>query len=238
MAEAQETKPWKTQAEVKKLTIGTKYLGSGAFGNVYVGRITFAGEKSKQVAVKRFYENMAPGYFNKVKFDDEVVGHYQEAIAKLRQEKVPVLKTGFVKHKGSIVQVQELYANSNGSKITEALQEVNVDPRIIQDPQTKKQLFDIIGGIINAGLNPHPDTIGVVQTSKGKRLVVHDLDFLAHINYAKPRNFFSVARDLNDRLMDWREKFNQAGVGSAEFLAELEKRVNRPEVLNEIRNLE
>ncbi len=236
-----EEKLWKTRLEVKRLTIGKRELGRGKVGIVYSGRIWFADQKSKKVAVKVFNPEMTEEFFDRPHIDEEIVRHYEEVIAKLRKEKLPVLKTGFVKHGGKFVQVQELYAKSTGSKITDPRRldvlPQEYDLQIIRDPQTKERLLDTISGIINAGLIPHHDTIGIVKTKTGNRLIIHDLDFLAHTNYLNDNP------ELNNQGLEmvlnlWRKDFREAGIPHEEFIGGLKTRVKTKEGLAAIREME
>ena len=224
-----ELKPWKTRLDVERLTIGKYKLGEGTIGKVYIGKMWLKGQKPKRVAVKVFELGAAEQFFGKPEIDEEVIRHYEEAISKLRAAKVPVLKTGFVKHKGQWVQVQELYgATQKGSKIIDSrLPDKTINPALISR-ETQGQLLDVIAGIINAGLSPHPDTIGMVQTSKGTRLIVHDLDFLAHTNFIKDSYAADVQESLNRRLERWVAVFEKAGVKRRTTLRELKKRITHP----------
>jgi len=114
-----EKQPWKTRDDIKWLTIGKRKLGEGKFGKVFEGRLWLKGQKPKRVAVKVFNSDTAREYFFKPEIDEQSITHYEEAIAKLRRAGVPVLKTGFVKHEGNWIQVQQLHAISTGSKIAD-----------------------------------------------------------------------------------------------------------------------
>ncbi len=96
----------------------------------------------------------------------------------------------------------------------------------------------MIAGIVNAGLNPHADTIAIVRTITGPRPIVQDLDFLAHVNYIKPRRQSDIAHDLERRLKKWILAFRAAGVSPQVTLRELKNRVTHRDGIKALENLE
>ncbi len=219
---------WKTREDVRRLVIGKKELGRGWVGIVHVGRIWFKGQKPKRVAVKVFEPSAAEEFFKKPAFDEEVVKHYEEAIKRLRQAGVAVPKTGFVKHEEQWVQVQELFgASKKGSKITD-IRGLNQTAlaEIVQNEAEKRRLFDLVGKIINAEFIPHSDSIGIVQTKSGRRFIVHDLDFIAHIHFLQKRLYRDVFfAEIPNYLRIFVAKMQRAGMKRSEVVDELIKRV-------------
>ncbi|MBI4406427.1 hypothetical protein HY571_00770 [Candidatus Micrarchaeota archaeon] len=231
---------WKTREQVKRITISSRVLGSGAFGQVYHGRIWFKGAKPKRVAVKLFRPHTAKHLFERSEIDDEVVRHYEEAIARLHRAGVNVPKTGFVKHKGQWVQVQDLFSRQGASKIRDIrLLEPEI-PEIVNNERERSALFDLVGKIVNAGFIPHPDTIAAVQTRNGRRFFVQDLDFLAHVNFLQTltRMHPSDLRNaLVNRLNVFIIKMQSGGMNRQEAISELKKRITNPQALRALRNI-
>lgn len=114
-----EQTPWKTREDFIRLKVGKRQIGKGLYGKVFVGKMWLKGKGPKSVAVKVFEPWAAEEFFEKPHMDDEDIGHYEEAISRLKRAGVPVLRTGFVKHNGQWVQVQELFAKKTGSKIAD-----------------------------------------------------------------------------------------------------------------------
>ncbi len=162
-----EYKPWKTEADVERLTFkktSKNCIGSGAFGDVYLGRVKFKGEKSKRVAVKVF---LALGHGNMWR------RHYEAVIQKLHGEGAPIPKTSFVEHEGQHVQVMELFgAKEKGSKIKNVFLSKHTE-------QNRTELINAICSIVNAGYYPPSDAIGFRSTKYGPKAIIHDLDNLA-----------------------------------------------------------
>ncbi|MFH0713047.1 MAG: hypothetical protein V1722_00145 [Candidatus Micrarchaeota archaeon] len=195
---------WKTASEVKRLVVSDKEIGQGAFGTVYHGRIWFKGKKPLRVAVKKFH----PGW----QVTDEVIRAYRQTLENLRRVGAPMPKVGFVKHEGNWVQVSAVYgATARGSKFEPILQ---FQPRRgnptgfkmnsalkahFNKEKNRRELLDVIAKITNAGILPAPDSINVVPTKTGKKIMVTDFDFYG-MHFEKDRE---LTPDYSNHLTNW-----------------------------------
>ncbi|MDO8428481.1 MAG: hypothetical protein Q7S92_04680 [Candidatus Diapherotrites archaeon] len=132
-------------------------LGSGLSGIVVVGRKK-RGNRYIEVAVKRFRHPLKP----------ETVEAYQKVIKKLRNAKLPLIKTEFTRYKRAWTQVMELVEDMQKVKLSH-----------IKTPKTAYALSKLIIEIVNTGYAPAIDSISATTHSGRVKFVIADIDLYA-----------------------------------------------------------
>ena len=158
MTQKRQRQPWKTAADVERLTVSERKIGGGGYGTSFVGKIKFFGPQRQRVVVKRFLDRLT---------DSEAM-EYQAGIDALVKARVPLPKMGMFKHKGAWVLVSEAFLRKGKSKLRRI--------RHINEANLKARA-GIFARIINAGYWPPLDLFGsIMKADKSEGSIPFDLD--------------------------------------------------------------
>ena len=217
----------KTREDVRRLSVGKTVIGSGAYGEVRLGRIWFKGKKPLRVAVKLPH----------VAIQTNEIPRYEAVVKALRESGVPVPHAGFVQHDGKWVQVMHLFGSTNKkSKIKDVanmLLHDNSGKSPLTNPKVCEELLDTVAKIANSGFWPTFDSIGLMQTTTGPKLIVHDLDAYTRPFYwrAKPKGRLAELFDGAWHIA------RHAGTSQREILQRLHDKLKNNETREAIRRM-
>lgn len=219
---------WKTRSDVKKLSVSNKEIGQGDFGRVYLGRLHFKGtSRSARVAVKEFHKPVNPF-------------HYETVIDKMRRAGLPIIKMGFLQHRGKWVQVTPLFGSkSRGSTIRIDGRNFENDMRVaeaLRKPEKLDELLGIIAGVANLGYLVPRDSIAAHLKQGDVKFLIHDIDIAAR---AEQNKITATRPFILDHLSLWAKTLSTiTGHAKKDIVKKLQLRITHDASLEALKIIE